>query len=96
MVTATTSVVMGIDKSLGEDELLQQFKTVLQSLTPHLTDDLRNRLWVLIQTYKKTWIRPRYGQFKCSEATTVRTRPCSSFIAILRHTVEICPIFWHL
>lgn len=56
VVTATTSVVTRIDESLGE--LLKQFKPLLQSLTPHLTEEVRNRLWNLLVAYKKAWLRP--------------------------------------
>ena len=71
-VTTSTNVVTGVDESLGEEELIQNFKTLITQLTPHLEDSVRGQLWELLIKYKEVWIRPKLGRFKYG---------CASFTA---------------
>lgn len=64
----TSSVVTGIDESLGEEALIQSHKIILDELTTHLQPETKD-LWKSFLKFKEAWIRPKVGQVTLMEAS---------------------------
>ena len=68
-------VVTGVDERKSEEELIADAKVCFDSLTTHLSDEMRNEWWNLFLRHRGCWLRPQGGKVSVMSASFVVEGP---------------------